>query len=39
VNGKADLFTMLRDGIGVVQVTNDPDNDYFADWGTYPIQR
>jgi Tol biopolymer transport system component len=39
VNGKSDVFTMLRDGTDVVQVTNDPDNDYFADWGTYPIQR
>ena len=39
VNGKSDLFTMLRDGTDVLQVTNDPDNDYFADWGTYPIQR
>jgi Tol biopolymer transport system component len=34
-----DLFTMLPDGTDLVQVTNDPDDDRFFDWGTHPIER
>jgi len=26
-------------GTDVVQVTSDPERDYFADWGTYPLDR
>ena len=37
-NSNVDLFTMLPDGTDVVQVTNDPDDDRFFDWGTHPIQ-
>jgi WD40 repeat protein len=33
-----DLFTMLADGTDLVQVTNDPDDDRFFDWGTHPIE-
>jgi TolB protein len=33
-----DLFTMLPDGTDVVQVTNNPDDDRFFDWGTHPIE-
>ena len=32
-----DLFQMRADGTDVVRVTNDPDDDYYADWGTYPL--
>ena len=34
---QADLFQMRADGTDVIQVTNDPDDDYPADWGTYPL--
>ena len=34
-----DLFTMLPDGTNLVQVTNDPDDDRFFDWGTHPIEQ
>jgi Tol biopolymer transport system component len=32
-----DLFTMLADGTDVVQVTNNPDDDRFMDWGIHPL--
>jgi hypothetical protein len=28
---------MRPDGTDVIQVTNDPEDDYPADWGTYPL--
>ena len=34
---KGDLFQMRADGTDVIQVTNGPDADYYADWGTYPL--
>ena len=34
---QADLFQMRADGTDVIRVTNDPDDDYPADWGTYPL--
>jgi Tol biopolymer transport system component len=34
---QSDLFQMRADGTDVIQVTNDPDADYYADWGTYPL--
>jgi Tol biopolymer transport system component len=34
---QADLVQMRADGTNVIQVTNDPDDDYPADWGTYPL--
>jgi hypothetical protein len=33
-----DLFTMLPDGTDLVQVTNNPDDDRFFDWGTHPLE-
>jgi TolB protein len=33
----AHLFQMRADGTDVIQVTNDPNDDYPADWGTYPL--
>ena len=37
VNNVFDFYTMRADGTDVVQVTNEPEDDYFADWGTYPL--
>ena len=37
--GLSDFYTMRPDGTDVVQVTTDPERDYFADWGTYPLDR
>ena len=34
-----DLFTMLPDGTDLVQVTNNPDDDRFFDWGTHPVEQ
>ena len=34
---RTDLFQMRADGTDVVRVTNDLNDDYFADWGTYPL--
>jgi len=34
---KANLFQMRADGTGVIRVTNGPEDDYPADWGTYPL--
>lgn len=34
---KANLFQMRPDGTDVIQVTNGPEDDYPADWGTYPL--
>ena len=34
-----DFYTMRPDGTDVFQLTNEPDDDYFADWGTYPLDR
>ncbi len=34
---KANLFQMRADGMDVVRVTNGPEDDYPADWGTYPL--
>jgi Tol biopolymer transport system component len=39
VNNVFDFYTMRSDGTDVVQVTNEPEDDYFADWGTYPLDR
>jgi dipeptidyl aminopeptidase/acylaminoacyl peptidase len=39
VGNQTEFFTMLADGTDVVRVTNDPDDDYFADWGTAPLIR
>jgi Tol biopolymer transport system component len=36
---RADIYTMKLDGTDLVQVTDTPnDNEYFADWGTDPVQ-
>jgi dipeptidyl aminopeptidase/acylaminoacyl peptidase len=35
----ADFYTMRPDGTDLVRVTSDPDQNYFADWGTYPLDR
>ena len=32
-----DLFSMLPDGTDVVQVTDNPDDDRFYDWGIHPL--
>ena len=37
VGNQSEFFTMLADGTDLVQVTHDPDDDYFADWGTAPL--
>jgi WD40-like Beta Propeller Repeat len=34
-----DFYTMRPDGTDVFQLTNEPEDDYFADWGTYPLDR
>jgi TolB protein len=34
-----DLYTMRPDGTDVLQITNDPEDNRFADWGTYPVDR
>ncbi len=34
-----DFYTMRPDGTDVFQVTNEPEDNYFADWGTYPLDR
>ncbi len=34
---KANLFQMRADGTDVIRVTNGPEDDYPADWGTYPL--
>ena len=34
---KANLFQMRPDGTDVIRVTNGPEDDYPADWGTYPL--
>jgi Tol biopolymer transport system component len=34
---KADLFQMRADGTDVIRVTNGPEDDDPADWGTYPL--
>ena len=39
VAGQFDLYTMRPDGTDVFQLTNEPEDDYFADWGTYPLTR
>jgi Tol biopolymer transport system component len=39
VGNQSEFFTMLAAGTDVVQVTSDPDLDYFADWGTAPLVR
>ena len=33
-----DLFSMLPDGTDVIQVTNNPDDDRFFDWGVHPLE-
>ena len=33
-----DFYTMRPDGTDVFQLTNEPDDDFFADWGTYPLE-
>ena len=38
-NNQFDLYTMRPDGTDVIQVTNEPEDNYFADWGTYPLDR
>ena len=39
VNNVVDFYTMRSDGTDVFQLTNEPEDDYFADWGTYPLDR
>ena len=39
VNNVFDFYTMRSDGTDVFQLTNEPEDDYFADWGTYPLDR
>jgi dipeptidyl aminopeptidase/acylaminoacyl peptidase len=39
VGGHVDFYTMRPDGTDVSQVTNDPEDNYFADWGTYPLDK
>jgi Tol biopolymer transport system component len=34
-----DFYTMRPDGTDVFQLTNEPEDNYFADWGTYPLDR
>jgi Tol biopolymer transport system component len=38
-NNQFDFYTMRPDGTDVSQLTNEPEDDYFADWGTYPVDR
>lgn len=33
-----DLFSMLPDGTDVIQVTDNPDDDRFFDWGVHPLE-
>ncbi len=33
-----DLFTIRPDGTDLVQVTNNPENDRFMDWGVHPLE-
>jgi Tol biopolymer transport system component len=37
VNNEFDFYTMRPDGTDVFQLTNEPEDDYFADWGRYPL--
>jgi len=37
-NPNMDLFSMRSDGTDLIQVTNDPDDDRFMDWGVHPLQ-
>lgn len=39
VNNVVDFYTMRPDGTDVFQLTNEPEDDYFADWGTYPLDQ
>jgi Tol biopolymer transport system component len=39
VNNVFDLYTMRPDGTDVFQLTNEPEDDYFADWGQYPLDQ
>jgi hypothetical protein len=39
VGGQFDFYTMRPDGTDVFQITNEPEDNYFADWGTYPVDR
>ena len=39
VNNVFDFYTMRSDGTDVFQLTNEPEDDYFADWGTYPLDQ
>jgi Tol biopolymer transport system component len=35
--GQVDIYTARADGTQLVQVTNTPDNEEFADWGPHPL--
>ena len=35
--GQVDIYTARADGTHLVQVTNTPDDEEFADWGTHPL--
>jgi Tol biopolymer transport system component len=35
--GQQDLWVMNADGTGLSQVTNTPEQEEFADWGTHPL--
>lgn len=37
VANQFDFYTMRPDGTDVFQLTNEPEDNYFADWGTYPL--
>jgi WD40 repeat protein len=38
-NNNLELYTMAADGTDLVQLTFDPDDDRFFDWGTHPLER
>jgi hypothetical protein len=35
--GKVDIYTALSDGTDLVNVTDTPDFEDFADWGPHPL--
>jgi hypothetical protein len=35
--GQVDIFTARANGTDLVQVTDTPDDDEFADWGPHPL--